>query len=311
MDTASSESTKMSSRWFGYTLSDPRDGAVRYVGTTQDCKKRLRIHIHDGRRVGPMPVNKWVSELLAAGHRPTMTIVETIDGPWQEGHANTVEARWIAHHLALGAALLNRDNVARATAAHGLALELWASARALMRVIDARHLTMSEAAEQIGVASRPLYAWASGEHPPNWRSRVLMAAWSNGEVPIDGWPALPEPKRPRPRVEFVARRPRSPRPQSSSPVTAPRVVEPRVSVVDQVIAILRGASSPMGNGALAAAVRADQRAVNVALFRLKRRGLAVSVQPGMWAATGSAAARPIAATPGCACATCDALRGAS
>lgn len=63
---------------FIYTLSDPRNGDVRYVGATRRPHARLSEHIehpHSDR------LETWVSELDAEGHTPDMNIINvaTID----------------------------------------------------------------------------------------------------------------------------------------------------------------------------------------------------------------------------------------
>jgi hypothetical protein len=78
-----------------YALADPRDGRVRYVGKAADVTRRLQNHLTPGALRRVRHVARWLAGLLAAGLRPTVTILETVaDGAdWQEA-----ERRWIAHH---------------------------------------------------------------------------------------------------------------------------------------------------------------------------------------------------------------------
>lgn len=91
-----------------YTLSDPRDGEVRYVGATVNPAKRYfrssRPRLYFGRRLG-----KWFGELNAAGLSPIMTIIETCPTV-SRGYR---EVYWIAYYVERGAKLLNTDGVRR------------------------------------------------------------------------------------------------------------------------------------------------------------------------------------------------------
>lgn len=59
-----------------YTLSDPRDGCIRYAGRT--CRPWARPGLHEstartGQNTGPK--GDWIRELLALGLKPIFTIV--------------------------------------------------------------------------------------------------------------------------------------------------------------------------------------------------------------------------------------------
>lgn len=84
-----------------YTLSDPRTGAIRYVGmTVSPLKKRLGGHL---RYKGTDHKSCWVRSLRAIGLKPVITEVEIVPVEERVG----AEQRWIAHYREQGADLTN------------------------------------------------------------------------------------------------------------------------------------------------------------------------------------------------------------
>ena len=90
-----------------YALTDPRSGAICYVGITQRPSHRYRDHL---REIDPKNPTKheWVRELAAAAQQPEMHLLEVIstgeyDARWQE-------QRWISTFEAVGMQLLNLDH---------------------------------------------------------------------------------------------------------------------------------------------------------------------------------------------------------
>lgn len=83
-----------------YTLSDPRDGRVRYVGQSYDPKKRLKTHKEKWDNI---PKRLWLKELSSNGLRPVLDVLESVS----DGSHRTREAFWIKHYLDLGYDLLN------------------------------------------------------------------------------------------------------------------------------------------------------------------------------------------------------------
>lgn len=83
-----------------YTLIDPRDDKVRYVGATLNIKATVSRHISQ-------PVNKkktaWIAELKSQKLRPRIEVVDTATVPTRL----EVERKWVSHYLRLGADLLN------------------------------------------------------------------------------------------------------------------------------------------------------------------------------------------------------------
>lgn len=78
-----------------YTLSDPRDGAVRYVGATSIAPvRRLAVHLTPRSLSFRSARSLWIESLLTEGLRPVIRVVETVpDCEWEE-----TERRWIAHY---------------------------------------------------------------------------------------------------------------------------------------------------------------------------------------------------------------------
>ncbi len=88
-----------------YTLSDPRDGNVRYIGKAVNAQKRLASHLRDARR-RKTPVYVWLNELRALALLPVLLVVETCSAEnWE-----TRERALIAEARAKGVALLNVAN---------------------------------------------------------------------------------------------------------------------------------------------------------------------------------------------------------
>ncbi len=87
---------------FIYTLSEP-DGTVRYVGKSDNPKRRLTKHLHEARTRRKNRRDKWIYSLLNKGLRPVMTVIEVVSTEaWVER-----EKYWINHYLNLGCKLVN------------------------------------------------------------------------------------------------------------------------------------------------------------------------------------------------------------
>jgi hypothetical protein len=85
-------------KWTIYTLSDPRDGAVRYVGVTFTRDRRFMAHIQDAKRGKKSLKCDWLRSLLDLGLQPIQQVVEEAnDTNW-----GISEQKWIAHYRALG-----------------------------------------------------------------------------------------------------------------------------------------------------------------------------------------------------------------
>jgi predicted GIY-YIG superfamily endonuclease/DNA-binding Xre family transcriptional regulator len=84
--------------WQVYALSDPRDGAMRYVGKSSNPARRLAAHCSP---TAAAPVRAWVLEMASV---PRLEILATVT---TETEALMLEQGWIAKLRASGAKLLN------------------------------------------------------------------------------------------------------------------------------------------------------------------------------------------------------------
>jgi len=77
-------------RYFVYTLHDPRNGAIFYVGCTQNPERRLEEHLT---LCGPTALRECIAVILSAGCEPVMDVVEQTEDKTREeywmGHFNT------------------------------------------------------------------------------------------------------------------------------------------------------------------------------------------------------------------------------
>lgn len=93
-------------KFFIYTLSDPRSQQIRYVGKTDNPKRRLRSHMSNS---GSTHVARWIQSLKKEGLKPTMKILETIYDP-QELYWQQCERLWIKVLGEIGCSLTNLDS---------------------------------------------------------------------------------------------------------------------------------------------------------------------------------------------------------
>jgi NUMOD3 motif len=91
---------------FVYALSDPRTGAIRYVGKAQGyLNSRFRRHLWEARATARHTHKlAWLRQLQAAGLEPTLTILQEL--PSHTGLAEA-ECAWILRLQAEGAPLVN------------------------------------------------------------------------------------------------------------------------------------------------------------------------------------------------------------
>lgn len=88
--------------YFIYTLIDPRDNLVHYVGITNNPNVRYAQHLQ--KDLHNEEKNAWMQDLQENGLRPGFTILETIEG---QNAASTREKHWIRTYLAENAPLTN------------------------------------------------------------------------------------------------------------------------------------------------------------------------------------------------------------
>lgn len=61
-----------------YGLIDPRYNQIRYIGKTNDLKRRLNRHIHE-RFLHESYKDRWVRTLIDAGIRPEIEVIDLVD----------------------------------------------------------------------------------------------------------------------------------------------------------------------------------------------------------------------------------------
>lgn len=94
-----------------YTLTDPRDKTVRYVGRTNNPQKRLYFHMKgDGSN---HEKDVWIKELKSLNLMPIIEVIETIkykipDYSPDSERSGYRERFWMRHYQALGAPLFNK-----------------------------------------------------------------------------------------------------------------------------------------------------------------------------------------------------------
>jgi predicted GIY-YIG superfamily endonuclease len=88
-----------------YTLIDPRDLSVRYVGATTDIKRRFKDHTTHMGKNGANPQKKeWIRELRTMGLKPEMEFIECTT---EKAFAKEREKFWIDFFLSEEEPLLN------------------------------------------------------------------------------------------------------------------------------------------------------------------------------------------------------------
>src|SRR5579859_7650789 len=87
-----------------YTLSDPRDGLVRYVGVSKDPQRRQKEHMQSYAH-GSAAKRSWIAELTDLKITPVLMLIDSAEGWKQAAH---LERYWISYYRAHGVSLLNR-----------------------------------------------------------------------------------------------------------------------------------------------------------------------------------------------------------
>ncbi len=91
--------------YFVYTLSDPRDGSVHYVGISKHPEERLGQHVRCGEDCNPIK-DAWILELRQYNLLPMQSIIDTASTRIDAGR---IEKCWINHYRKLKAPLTNRS----------------------------------------------------------------------------------------------------------------------------------------------------------------------------------------------------------
>ena len=90
-----SECHWLTGQFYIYTLTDPRDNSVRYVGLTRWPEQRRGQHRYAPSKT---PLGEWLDELSAVGLAPIFTVIEEVIG-CHEGR--DCEKNWIKHYQAI------------------------------------------------------------------------------------------------------------------------------------------------------------------------------------------------------------------
>lgn len=90
-----------------YTLSDPRDGTVRYVGITLDTGIRYYEHIHNGEN-SRSNKSLWIEDVIASGLKPVLFTIDTAE---TREEAQIKEKHWIQYYIKENAPLTNTLNL--------------------------------------------------------------------------------------------------------------------------------------------------------------------------------------------------------
>lgn len=83
-------------RYLIYSLLDPRDQSLRYIGKTHLRREvRLERHIQQATTGATAPVSQWIRELMSADLRPHIFVLRRIDPQqnWRQAERDMI-ARW-------------------------------------------------------------------------------------------------------------------------------------------------------------------------------------------------------------------------
>lgn len=87
-----------------YSLSNPFDNTVKYIGKTKNPKRRLSEHLT--KKGLTCKKGKWIRLLLSQGIVPIMEILDEVHST----EINFYEQYWISQYRAWGFILLNTQN---------------------------------------------------------------------------------------------------------------------------------------------------------------------------------------------------------
>lgn len=91
----------MEHKFFVYSLSDPRNGSVKYIGITSNPKRRLEKHL-SYKKINLK--SNWIKSLLNSGVSPIMTLVDSSN---TREEINEKEKFWIVKYREWGCDLKN------------------------------------------------------------------------------------------------------------------------------------------------------------------------------------------------------------
>ena len=86
-----------------YSISDPRDVSVFYIGQTMDFEQRKKSHTNSCHN---SEMRLFIEEIINAGGRPLFSVLEhcTLET------ASILEDKWIKHYESLGYNLFNKPS---------------------------------------------------------------------------------------------------------------------------------------------------------------------------------------------------------
>ena len=84
-----------------YTLEDPRNGEIKYIGKSNNPKKRYNTHINCQVK-NKSHCNNWIKGLKKKDLKPILTVIDEIDGDWE-----WLEQYWIEQFKHWGFTLVN------------------------------------------------------------------------------------------------------------------------------------------------------------------------------------------------------------
>lgn len=87
-----------------YTLTDPRDFKVKYIGKTNNIKKRLYRHITESN--GNSKKDNWIKKLNEINLSPIIEVLDTCE----DDYINKLEIYWISQFISWGFELKNTTN---------------------------------------------------------------------------------------------------------------------------------------------------------------------------------------------------------
>ena len=129
-------------RWEIYTLSDPRDGVVWYVGVSHIGDGRFRRHLAEAKNGDFGRKGKWIRSLFDIDLQPAYSIVECGTGPlWQDA-----ERKWIAFHRIQNPRL---TNIGKGGAGMPVGYKMPQRSQAHIEKLRAVHVGRKQSAQEI------------------------------------------------------------------------------------------------------------------------------------------------------------------
>lgn len=165
--------------WIIYTLSDPQEEGVRYVGVThQTPERRLALHLRRAKEPNKYHLTNWIRKLVDAGRVPVITVIESGSGPcW-----GPVEMKWIAWYREQGADLTNATNGGEGAPGHVVSAEAREKMAASRRgkPLSPEHKAKLRAAN-VGKKMSPeaiaktAAFWTGRKHSPETKAKIAAA----------------------------------------------------------------------------------------------------------------------------------------